>query len=54
MIESTVCENTNNPEFVCGSNYSLMEVNSQDLRVDFEDKNELQLEEGLLDRIFDF
>ena len=32
MIESIICGNTNNPDSGCGGNWSLKEVNSQDLR----------------------
>ena len=39
---SVIYENTNNPDAGCGSNCSLKEVSSQDLRLDVEYINELQ------------
>ena len=41
VIESTICEDTNNPESGCGSSCSLKEVISQVIRLDVEDTHEL-------------
>ena len=49
-----ICDNVKlQSESGCGSNCSLKEVSSQDLRLDVEDTNELKSVQGLLDRLFD-
>ena len=53
LIESTTCEITNTPEYGCGSNCSLKEVNSQYLVLDVEDPYKLRSVQGLLDLLFD-
>lgn len=53
VIESIIREDTKTPESGCGSSSSIKEVNIQDLRLDVEDKNEVQSVQSLLDRICD-
>ena len=53
VMHSTICKNTNNPESGCGSNCLLNVINRKDLRLDVEDKNEVQSVQSLLDRICD-
>ena len=53
VIDSTLCEDTNNPESGWGSNCLSKEVISQGIRLDVEHIDELQSLQGLLDWLFD-
>ena len=52
VIESTICENTINPESIYGSNCSVKEVNSQYLRLEVEGTHNCESVQGLPGKVF--